>query len=214
MIYTLFSLNGIYCLLTWLTVKHSLTIYWHQKWRQLMKFPASTATPSLPPLPLHHHGPLHTHALMNSWRVTLRHRSPKWPGLKISPLKIQANIFNLGHFKDTAYDVMPWAVLVTQLVWWQAENAGRKREGRGRKSSSQQLCHALWSNATRQGLQKLILSTIPFGILTWMLQLLKFVVLTPWCPRDETFRLLCMTSNCTGRQRVAQSLGFYGWNGW
>lgn len=179
-----------------------------------MKFPATTATPSLPPLPLHHRGPLLTHALMPSWKVTLGHRSPKWPGLKISPLKIQVNIFNLEHFKDMAYDVMPWAVLVTQLVWWQAERMGWKQEGRGRKSSSRQLCHAPWNNATWQGLQNLILSPIFFGILTWMLWLLKFGVLTPWCPRDETFQLLCMTSNCTGRQRVAQSLGFYGWNGW
>lgn len=157
--------------------------------------------PSAMPLPL-----------VVGWHEDTGH--PNWPGLKITPLKTQGIIFNLEHFKDTVYGVMPRLVLVTQLVRWQAERMGWKREGRGRKSSSQHRCHARWNTAIWQSLQKLVLSAISFGILTWVLLLLKFGVLTPWCPRDETFQLLCMTSNCTGRQRVAQSLGFYGWNGW
>lgn len=40
------------------------------------------------------------------------------------------------------YGAMPQAVLVTQLVWWQAETMGWEQNGRSHKSSSQLHCHA------------------------------------------------------------------------
>lgn len=179
-----------------------------------MKFPATTPTPSQPPLSPHHCGPPLSHALMTSCRVTQGHRSPNWSGLKITPTKIQGIIFNLEHFKDMVYGCDAMTSFSDTAGVVEAERMGWKQEGRGRKSSSQYHCHTQWNNAIWQTLQNLILAAISFGILTWVLLLLKLGVLTPWCPRDETFQLLCMTSNCTGRQRVAQSLGFYGWNGW
>lgn len=75
------------------------------------------------------------------------------------------------------YGAMPQAVLVTQLVWWQAETMGWEQNGRSHKSSSQLHCHAQWNEAIWQGLQNLVLSAVPIFI--WMLLLLKFGVLTP-----------------------------------
>lgn len=194
------------------TWRCSFTIPWHRQRSQLMRFAATTATPCLPWLPPHHCAPPLGHACVTSGRVSWGHGSPKWSGAKITPPKILGIIFNLERFKDMVYGAMPQAVLVTQLVWWQAETMGWEQNGRSHKSSSQLHCHAQCTEAIWRGLQNLVLSAVP--ILIWMLLWLKFGVLTPWCPRDETFQLLCMTSNCTGRQRVAQSLGFYGWNGW
>jgi len=107
--------------------------------------------------------------LCDWWQGHMRTWVTNRSGLWITPPKIQGIIFNLERFKDMVYGVMPRAVLVTQLVWWQAETMGWKQEGRGRKSSSQLCCHAQWNEAIWQSLKNLVLSAVPFGILIWVL---------------------------------------------
>lgn len=102
--------------------------------------------------------------LCDWWQGHMRTWVTNRNGLWITPPKIQGIIFNLERFKDMVYGVMPWAVLVTQLVWWQAETMGWKQEGRGRKSSSQLWCHQMHSGMRPHGRVCKIWSSLQFPL--------------------------------------------------
>lgn len=143
-----------------------------------MKFPATTPTPSQPPLSPHHCGPPLSHALMTSCRVTQGHRSPNWSGLKITPTKIQGIIFNLEHFKDMVYGCDAMTSFSDTAGVVEAERMGWKQEGRGRKSSSQYHCHTQWNDAIWQTLQIWSLLQFPLAFLLgcyyyWSLEYLR-----------------------------------------